>query len=146
MPHTPFFEPAEETSETGAARPQGAISPTDRERAVLRALLEQLVAAAFRLESAALRIPTRGRAKVARARQTAMYLAHTICGLSLTEVGVIFERDRTTVAHACAVIEDAREDQQFDRAIELLETNARVVHVHAALPAIRDLNAEAPVQ
>jgi hypothetical protein len=41
--------------------------------------------------------------------------------LSLTDVGQIFARDRTTVAHACAVIEDRRDDPVFDRALELME-------------------------
>lgn len=58
---------------------------------------------------------------MALARQTAMYLAHCAGGLSLTEVGVLFNRDRTTVAHACAVVEDRRDEPNFDRAIELLE-------------------------
>ena len=58
---------------------------------------------------------------MALARQVAMYLAHVGCGLSLTETGRLFERDRTTVAHACGVIEDRRDDPIFDRALDLLE-------------------------
>ncbi|MGE0024726.1 MAG: hypothetical protein AB7S70_13975, partial [Hyphomicrobium sp.] len=46
---------------------------------------------------------------------------HVSCGLSLTDVGQVFSRDRTTVAHACAVIEDRRDDPAFDRALELME-------------------------
>ncbi len=68
-----------------------------------------------------LRRTTRGRANVALARQVAMYLAHVGCGLSLTEAGRLFGRDRTTVAHACGVIEDRRDDPAFDRALDLLE-------------------------
>jgi len=68
-----------------------------------------------------LRHGTRGRAKVALARQVAMYLAHVGCGLSLTETGRLFGRDRTTVAHACGVVEDRRDDPLFDRALDLLE-------------------------
>jgi chromosomal replication initiation ATPase DnaA len=64
---------------------------------------------------------TRGRAPVALARQVAMYLAHICCGLSFTEIGQLFGRDRTTVAHACAVVEDRRDDPIFDRTLELLE-------------------------
>lgn len=58
---------------------------------------------------------------MARARQVAMYLAHVACGMSLTEVGRTFARDRTTVSHACGVIEDGRDDPTFDRTLELLE-------------------------
>ena len=56
-----------------------------------------------------------------------MYLAHVGCGLSLTEVGRLFARDRTTVAHACGLIEDRREEPGFDRALELLEGVVRLL-------------------
>lgn len=52
--------------------------------------------------------------KDARARQLAMYLCHVMLGRSLTEVGIAFQRDRTTVSYACALIEDLREDPAFD--------------------------------
>jgi chromosomal replication initiation ATPase DnaA len=80
-------------------------------------------ASGVRLES--LLSPTRGPARVAAARQVAMYLAHVAGGLSLTEVGRAFRRDRTTVAHACAVVEDGRDEKGFDRWIDQLETQAR---------------------
>jgi hypothetical protein len=75
----------------------------------------------FGVPRAHLSAPSRGKAPVALARQAAMYLAHVSCGLSLTDVGLIFARDRTTVAHACAVIEDRRDDPVFDHALELME-------------------------
>jgi chromosomal replication initiation ATPase DnaA len=34
--------------------------------------------------------------------------------VSLTEVGHLFDRDRTTVAHACSLVEDRRDDPDFD--------------------------------
>jgi hypothetical protein len=33
----------------------------------------------------------------------------------------LFGRDRTTVAHACLIVEDRRDDPVFDRILELLE-------------------------
>lgn len=86
-----------------------------------RVVIEQSVAQVFGVAGGDLRQATRGRAKVARARQVAMYLAHVGCGLSLTDVGRLFCRDRTTVSHACSVIEDGRDDATFDRVMELLE-------------------------
>lgn len=68
---------------------------------------------------------TRGQPHVALARQVGMYLAHVSFELSLTEVGVLFTRDRTTVAHACSVVEDRRDDPRFDRTIDLLEGAVR---------------------
>jgi hypothetical protein len=50
-----------------------------------------------------------------------MYLALVPCGFKLTDTGRLFGRDRTTVAHACGVIEDMRDDPLFDRALDLLE-------------------------
>ncbi len=93
----------------------------------LRNVIEQTVARVFDVDIEHMRLPTRGPARAATARQVAMYLAHVVCGLSLTEAGELFERDRTTVAHACHVVEDRREDHDFDRAIELLENIAKVL-------------------
>ena len=88
---------------------------------ISREAIEQAVIQVFGVGPADLHHTTRGRAKVAQARQVAMYLAHVACGLSLTETGRLFGRDRTTVAHACSVVEDRRDDPLFDRALDLLE-------------------------
>jgi hypothetical protein len=63
------------------------------------------------------------------ARKLAMYLAHVAFGMSIGRVGRAFGRDRTTVAHACHVIEDKRDDPRFDRWLDALERSA------AAAPA-----------
>jgi chromosomal replication initiation ATPase DnaA len=55
------------------------------------------------------------------ARQAAMYLANVAFGLSYTEISTVFRRDRTTVAHACAIIEDLRDDPVMDRTLTALE-------------------------
>jgi chromosomal replication initiation ATPase DnaA len=86
-----------------------------------REAIEQAVVQVFGVGQDDLRRITRGRANVALARQVAMYLAHVVCGLTLTDTGRLFGRDRTTVAHACGVIEDRRDDPLFDRALDLLE-------------------------
>ncbi|MAP95878.1 MAG: hypothetical protein CMK07_13085 [Ponticaulis sp.] len=56
----------------------------------------------------------RGVKPVARARQVAMYLAHTSCSLSLSATGEAFGRDKSTVGHAVQFIEDLRDDPEFD--------------------------------
>jgi len=88
---------------------------------LVREMLEQTVLRVFMVASADLWSGTRGQPRVALARQVAMYLAHIACGLTLTEVGHVFARDRTTVAHACGRVEDLRDDPKLDRALELLE-------------------------
>lgn len=111
----------------------------DREADRLRHLIEQAIGDVFGVKSADLSKPSRGKASVALARQAAMYIAHVSCGLSLTDVGLIFARDRTTVAHACAVIEDRRDDPVFDRALELMEwiipslIGAGLLHAHPTI-------------
>src|SRR4029077_12068941 len=72
----------------------------------IRQVLEQAVSGVFMVRSGDLWAGTRGCPRAAFARQVAMYLAHVACGLTLTEVGQVFVRDRTTVAHACGRVED----------------------------------------
>lgn len=83
--------------------------------------LEAIVAHAFRTSLAQLRADTRCVAQVAFARQVAMYVAHVWLALPLTEVGRRFDRDRTTVAHACRVVEDRRDDPRIDRVVSAIE-------------------------
>lgn len=84
--------------------------------------IEVVVSAAFGFAPGELFASSRGHANVALARQIAMYLAHVWGGLTLTAVGRHFGRDRTTVAHACRVIEDRRDDPGLDRIIAAMET------------------------
>lgn len=93
----------------------------------IRRVLEQAVAQAFDVAPDELWSHKRGSPAAAFARQVAMYLAHVGCGLTLTEVGRLFARDRTTVAHACGLVEDRREAAPFDRALELLECATRLL-------------------
>jgi chromosomal replication initiation ATPase DnaA len=64
---------------------------------------------------------TRCGAAVAEARQLAMYLVHVLLSRTYAEVGALFGRDRTTVSHACAHIEDLREAPEFDAEVARLE-------------------------
>lgn len=98
----------------------------------LRLTLDQAVLRVFMVGSSDLWSSTRGRPHAAFARQVAMYLAHVAFGLSLTRVGQVFSRDRTTVAHACSRVEDLRDDPSFDRSIELLEGVVRTLGPRAS--------------
>lgn len=85
-------------------------------------VVEASVAASYRLPLAIFHMPNRSSAPIAFARQIAMYVAHVWLGLSLTEVGRYFGRDRTTVSHACQVVEDRRENRDVDRIVSSIET------------------------
>ncbi|NHK29566.1 hypothetical protein FF098_016785 [Parvularcula flava] len=64
----------------------------------------------------------RCRAWIAEGRQVAMYLTHVIGQVPLSDTGPHFGRDRTTVAHACARIEDRRDEDYFDNGLMRLES------------------------
>lgn len=96
-----------------------AVDPVHQ--AALARLAEVAVAAITHVPAASLRSPRRGRRPIALARQMAMYLAHVAFGLTFTRVGICFGRDRTTVRHACALIEDRRDDPALEFALSALE-------------------------
>ena len=89
------------------------------------ALAVQLVALTSGIPAPEIASRARGHAAVARARQTAMYLAHTAYGWPLARVGQAFGRDRTTAGHACALIEDERDDPSFDATLQAMEAMLR---------------------
>lgn len=97
----------------------------------------QLVATRRNVPTLLLLHPSRCGADVAAARQLAMYLMHVVLQQNYQDIGRFFGRDRTTVAHACAHIEDLRESAGFDAEVAELEAalaeaaDAEEVH-HAA--------------
>ena len=105
---------------SACTRPPGA--PKYLAHLALRQFLLELVALVYDVQYFELMSSTRGRKNAAFARQVAMYLAHTTAGLSLSAVGRLFARDRTTVAHACALVEDRRDERVFDRTLSNLES------------------------
>lgn len=60
--------------------------------------------------------------RIVTSRQLAMYLVHTMLGRTYLETAHVFGRDRTTVSHACARIEDMRDDRgPFEREVQRIE-------------------------
>jgi hypothetical protein len=110
----PTFDDA---AEPQPAPDRGTLMPTLQ----IKSQIEHVVAIAFSVTVDDLQRPSRGPAEAAFARQVAMYLAHVCCHWTFTEVGRLFSRDRTTVAHACALVEDHRDDARLDRALDWLE-------------------------
>ena len=81
----------------------------------------EIMAALFDLPSRELRRTGRSTIDIARVRQIAMYVAHVGLQLTMGEVGRGFGRDRTTVLHACHLVEDMRDDPEFDRIVATAE-------------------------
>lgn len=91
----------------------------------LRERLARLAGAAFEVEAEAVAAAARGSARAALARHVAIYLAHTGLGLSFTEAGRLFGRDRCTAAYACRQVEQRRDDMAMDRIVAALEVALR---------------------
>lgn len=60
-------------------------------------------------------------------RQIAMYLSHVVLSVPYQSVATAFGRDRTTVMHACSVVEDRRDDAAYDRFVEQCERCIKAV-------------------
>lgn len=105
-------------SEGVGQRQEGARLPPGHRRI---ADLDGLIGRTFSVEPQSIRAPYRGEGRTAFARQVAIYLSHIGFGLTMTEVGALFGRDRTTVAYACRVIERKRDEPQIDATVGMLE-------------------------
>lgn len=98
----------------------------DEDRAYLAAAL---TAYALGLRTDAILCAERRSPAEARARHIAMYLLRTALGMSLSRVARAFNRDRTTVSYACNLIEDYRDDPDFDVWVEQLSVGLSSVVV-----------------
>jgi hypothetical protein len=113
-----------------ALRPHIAIQPRGKrpipehvkiETRAKMLFIDNLVAQVYHVPCSELCAPTRCSARTAFARQVAMYLAHVVCGGKLTHIGKHYGRDRTTVAYACRIVEDRRDERSVDMSLDFLE-------------------------
>jgi chromosomal replication initiation ATPase DnaA len=94
----------------------------------LRAGMTQIVVAhAYNIRLDEMRAPSRLSSKVALARQIAMYLAHIVFSMTLSEVARGFGRDRSTASYAVQRVEALREDPELNRTLGWLEATLRIV-------------------
>ncbi|MGH6763065.1 MAG: helix-turn-helix domain-containing protein [Phyllobacterium sp.] len=89
--------------------------------------LIDIISAYFNVSGRELRAPGRGNRAVARVRQIGMYTAHVVLQLPMAEVGRAFGRDRSTVTHACHLVEDLREDRDFEEIVSAVERVVKTV-------------------
>lgn len=108
-----------------------SLSTEDRNR-----LLSE-ICEALSVPLAQLLAPSRCKAEIAFKRQIAMYVTHVTVGLSFTQVGKIFGRDRCTVRAAAGVVEDKRDDVLFDGKVAALEQQVRVLGLRPVAAGIR---------
>lgn len=94
---------------------------------LLNSFVNQMVAAAFEIKAERLLQSERGDARTSRARQISMYLINTSLSQSFVEVAEFYQRDRTTVSHACSVVEELRDIAEFDARLSELEKTIATV-------------------
>lgn len=112
----------DESASEKSRKDRSAISNTRDEQALeLCEAMIDITAALFNVSSKDIRRPGRSSLGVSRVRQVAMYVTHVVLKLSMSEIGRAFGRDRTTVLHACHLVEDLRDDEDFDRIIVMTE-------------------------
>lgn len=105
-------------------------------------LVVELVSNFFGVSVESLQGRTRGIAPICQARQICMYLLHTSLSISYPEIGQLFRRDRTTISHACMVVEDLRDDCDIDLNLTRLESileTIRSLHAGTDLSALREV-------
>jgi len=110
-----------------AVSPPRSVPPSPAPEVIHRRVA-RCVIADFGVTADELAFGSRGSQRAALARQVAMYLCHVGFALSFEGIGRLFHRDRTTVAYACRVIEERREDVWFDRRIAALERCCALTH------------------
>jgi chromosomal replication initiation ATPase DnaA len=103
-----------------AVAPDATLASREIRLEICEGMLD-VASALFNVSGRELRQPGRTSKSIARVRQIAMYVTHCTLGLTMTDIGTGFGRDRTTVLHACHLIEDMRDDIEFDRIVTTFE-------------------------
>lgn len=114
----------------GRSTPKNMVAPKIKKPATIRVtqadrqrtrIIMDLVSMSTGVSLNDLKSHTRSTARAARARQICMYLSYVAFQWPLARIGRAFDRDRTTAAYACRLIEDLRDDQALDERLSQLE-------------------------
>lgn len=73
-----------------------------------------LLSILFSVDGTDLRSSTRAKKHIARIRQLGMYALNVALGMKMGDIAIGFGRDRSTVVYACHLIEDMRDEPEFD--------------------------------
>jgi chromosomal replication initiator protein len=117
-------EPLSTAMVESALADEVATARSERRRSVTLEQIQEAVCSVHAVDRGELLSPRRS-AKVARARQVAMYLARELTPLSLAEIARGFGRDHTTVLHAIRVVGERLEPGS--------ETSTTIHTVHETL-------------
>jgi Bacterial dnaA protein helix-turn-helix len=87
----------------------------------LSSFAEATVALAFAQTFNTVRAPTRSIAEHAFVRQLAVYMTNTTFAQNFTAIGRTFGRERSTISHACTLVESARQTPHINTALVALD-------------------------
>lgn len=107
------------------SRKAGAVELNRRREMAYCDGLIDILSAYFNVSGRDIRSPKRHNLDVARVRQIGMYVANVVLCINMTMVGQGFGRNKSTVIHACHLIEDMRDDDEFDLLVARLEAITR---------------------
>lgn len=100
--------------------------------------LIDIMAALFNVSGRQLRSPQRDRKDIARVRQIGMYIARVTLCLNIRLIADGFARDKSTVTYACHLIEDLRDDEEFDLIITRVEAVVGAAFKHVLSAKVGD--------
>ena len=104
-------------------------SPSDRFSQtackIIARMAKEVVCEAYGVPHTDLIVRDRRDARLSAARQSAVYLAHVAGQLTLNETAACFQRDRSTISHACINVEDRRDSPVFDMQMDYMEERLR---------------------
>jgi hypothetical protein len=112
------------------AGPDALERPLTPERRLLCMIVRQLTQEL--LQAIGIDSDSGGRRRSAgHVRQVAMYVCHVAYSMPMGEVAQAFGRDRSTVGHACRMVEDRRDDAAYDGFVTIVERMASAVYLLA---------------
>lgn len=112
----------------------GLVSPASMPLAQACRVVRHVVAELVMMTSDRVTVRRDRRRMLCHVRQIAMYVCHVSLSIPLSEIGQAFGRDRTTVSHACHVVEDRRDDSAYDELIATVERIVSAVFARSEVP------------
>lgn len=98
---------------------------TEKTHKIIARMAKEIVCETYGVPHARMLADGRGDIQAAQARQAAMYLAHVVGQMTLSEISKAFRRNRSTVSHACIHMEDRRDSPIFNLQVEYMEKRLR---------------------
>ena len=105
----------------GASAPSGVTLRIGRKPKPTCLIVFQLVSEMVFLFGDRVMVRRDRRRLAAHSRQIAMYVCHVALSISVDDIATSFGRERSTVAHACHLVEDRRDNPAFDDFVSAVE-------------------------